>query len=113
MIESSVIQDLSKKWIAQGVEQGIEQGREEGIEQGRQEGIEQGIEQGIERGQKLQAREAVFTVLTVRFQTEAVERLKPLMEAIDDLDYLNQLHLAAAKADSIEDFRNALFNINP
>ena len=89
--ESSVIQDLSKKWI----EQGIEQGRQ----------------QGIEQGQKLQAREAVFTLLTARFQTEAVERLKPLLQAIDDLEFLNQLHLAAAKAESLEDFSNALLNI--
>ncbi len=92
MIESSVIQDLSKKWIAQGVEQG----REEGIEQ----------------GQKLQARKAILTVLTARFQTDAVERLKLLIGAIDELEDLNQLHLAAAKADSLEDFSNVLLGIN-
>ena len=113
VIESSVIQDLSKKWIAQGVEQGIEQGRQQGIEQGRQQGIEQGRQQGIEQGQKLQAREAILTVLTARFQTDAAGTLKPLIEAIGDLEYLNQLNVAAAKADSLEDFRNVLFNINP
>ena len=86
--ESSVIQDLSKKWI------------------------QQGIEQGIERGQKLQAREAILTFLTARFQTDAVETLKPLIEAISELEHLNQLNVAAAKADSLEDFRNVLLNIN-
>ncbi len=82
--ESSVIQDLSKKWI----------------------------QQGIERGQKLQAREAILTFLTARFQTDAVETLKPLIEAISELEHLNQLNVAAAKADSLEDFRNVLLNIN-
>ena len=122
--ESSIIQDLSKKWIEQGSNKGKNRVSNrvdsrvsnrvsnrvdnKGLEQGRQ----QGLEQGLEQGQKLQAREAILTVLTARFQVDAAEMLKPLIEAIDDLEYLNQLHLAAAKADSIEDFKSALFNIN-
>ena len=72
---------------------------------------EQGIEQGIEQGKKQHAVEAILTVLEVRFQTDVAEKLKPFLRAIDDLQRLDQLHRVAAQASDIDEFTQALLNL--
>ena len=73
--------------------------------------FEQGIEQGIEQGKKQYAVEAILTVLDVRFRTDVAEKLKPFLEAIDDLQRLDQLHRVAARASNIDAFTQALLNL--
>ena len=73
--------------------------------------FEQGIEQGIEQGKKQYAVEAILAVLEVRFQTDVAEKLKPFLRAIDDLQRLDQLHRVAARASNIDEFTQALLNL--
>ena len=72
---------------------------------------EKSFEQGIEQGKKQQAVEAILTVLEVRFETDVAEKLKPFLSAIDDLQRLDQLHRVAARASNIEEFTDALLNL--
>ena len=72
---------------------------------------EQALEQGIEQGKKQHAVEAILTVLEVRFQTDVAEKLKPFLGAIDDLERLDQLHRVAARAANIDEFTQALLNL--
>ena len=95
MQESSIIQYFTQKGFEQGVEQGIKQG----------------IEQGIEQGKRQYAVEAIFTVLEVRFQNDVAEKLKPFLEAVDDLQRLEHLHRVAAQASDIKEFTDALLNL--
>ena len=68
-------------------------------------------EKGIEQGKKQHAVEAILTVLEVRFQTDVAEKLKPFLGAIDDLQRLDQLHRVAARASDIDEFTQALLNL--
>ncbi len=68
-------------------------------------------EQGIEQGKKQYAVEAIFTVLDIRFQNSIAEKLKPFLEAIDDLERLDHLHRVAAQASDIDEFTDALLNL--
>ena len=73
--------------------------------------FEQGIEQGIEQGKKQHAVEAILTVLDIRFQNDVAVKLKPFLGAIDDLQRLDQLHRVAARASNIDEFTQALLNL--
>ena len=73
--------------------------------------FEQGIEQGIEQGKKQYAVEAILVVLDVRFENDVAEKLKPFLEAIDDLQRLDQLHRVAARASNIDEWTQALLNL--
>ena len=72
---------------------------------------EKSFEQGIEQGKRQQAVEAILTVLEVRFQTDVAEKLKPFLGAIDDLQRLDQLNRVAASASNIDEFTQALLNL--
>ena len=50
----------------------------------------------------------ILALLQVKFQAEAVSALTPALENIDDLQRLEQLHLAAAQAESLEAFAQML-----
>ena len=65
----------------------------------------------IEQGKKQHAVEAILTVLEVRSQTDIAEKLKPFLGAIDNLQRLDQLHHVAARASDIDEFTQALLNI--
>ena len=95
MQKSSIVQYFSEKSFEQGIEQGIKQG----------------IEQGIEQGKKQYAVEAILAVLDVRFQTDVAEKLKPFLRSIDDLQRLDQLHRVAACSSNIDEFTQALLNL--
>ena len=64
----------------------------------------QAFEQGIERG----AVEILLGLLETRFQPAAVRNLRPLLERIDDVERLKALAPAAASAESLEMFLEAL-----
>ena len=50
-------------------------------------------------------------MLDVQFQTDVAEKLKPFLGAIDDLQRLDQLHRVAARASDIDEFTQALLNL--
>ena len=52
--------------------------------------------------------ENILALLELRFQTEAVDALKPSLQNIDDLQRLKELLLAAAKAQSLDAFAQML-----
>ena len=57
------------------------------------------------------ASEAIITMLEVRFQTDVAEKLKPFLGTIDDLQRLDQLHQVAEHASNIDEFTQALLNL--
>ncbi len=52
--------------------------------------------------------EYTLDLLEDRFQAEAVHALTPMLHSINDLQRLKQLHLAAAKVQSIKAFAQML-----
>ena len=72
---------------------------------------EKGIEQGKKQDKKQHAVEAILTVLEVRFQTNVTEKLKSFLGAIDDLERLDQLHRVTARVSDIDEFTQALLNL--
>ena len=65
-------------------------------------------EQGVQQGVKESTRKHILEALTLRLQLDTAETFKPRLEAIDDLQRLEQLHRAAILAESLEDFTQAL-----
>jgi hypothetical protein len=61
-----------------------------------------------EQGARETTRENIFEILAIRLQPDAAETFKPMLEVIDDLQRLKQLHRAAILAESPEDFTQAL-----
>ncbi len=72
------------------------------------EAHEQGVQQGIQQGLRESARKHILEALTLRLQSDVTETFKPTLDAIDDLQRLDQLHRAAILAESPEDFTQAL-----
>jgi predicted transposase YdaD len=73
---------------------------EQGIEQGRQEGRQEGERKGVV--------ESILTLLGTRFQSDAVQVLKPNLESIGDLPRLRELLITASDAQSLEAFMQSL-----
>jgi hypothetical protein len=73
-----------------------------------QRGVEQGIEQGIEQGARETTIENTLAVLTARFPHADVNALKPMLEAIPDLNRLKALNLNASLAPSFRAFQHQL-----
>ena len=64
--------------------------------------------QAHEQGARETTRKHILEVLTLRLQFDATQTFKPSLEAIDDLQRLDQLHRAAILAETPEDFTRAL-----
>ena len=65
-------------------------------------------EQGVQQGLRESARKHILEVLAIRLQPDVAETFKPTLDAIDDLQRLDQLHRAAILAESSEEFTRAL-----
>ena len=65
-------------------------------------------EQGIQQGVQETTRKHILEALTLRLQPEIAQTFKPTLEAIDDLQHLEQLFRAAMQAETAEDFKQAL-----
>ena len=65
-------------------------------------------QQGIQQGIKTRALEDIPEMLELRLEPDAANAFKPVLDAIDDLDRLKQLHRAAILANTPEDLQNAL-----
>ncbi len=61
-----------------------------------------------EQGHRAEARENILEVLTLRFQSDVAQTVKPNLEAIDDLQRLKQLHRTAILVDTLDDFQQVL-----
>lgn len=69
---------------------------------------EERYQQGIEQGTRQTSIESTLTILTKRFPNADVPTVKPLLEAIEDLNRLKQLNLAASITRSFRAFREQL-----
>ena len=78
------------------------------IETAGEERYQQGIQQGIEQGARQTSIESTLTILSRRFPNADIPAVKPLLEAIDDLNRLKQLNLNASIATSFHAFREGL-----
>ena len=72
------------------------------------EAHEQGIQQGIQQGVQETTRKHILEALTLRLQPETAQTFKPTLEAIDDLQRLEQLFHVAMQVETPEDFKQAL-----
>ena len=70
--------------------------------------MQRGIERGIERGARENAIESTLAILTARFPHADVNALKPALEAIADLNRLNELNLTASLTPSFREFQHGL-----
>ena len=70
--------------------------------------LQQGIEQGIEQGARQMSVESTLTILAERFPDADITTVKLILEAIEDLERLKQLNLAASIAESFLVFRDRL-----
>ena len=70
--------------------------------------VEEARTQGFEQGRGQGAIELLLGLLETRFQPAAVRNLRPLLETIDDMEQLKELAPAAASAESLETFLEAL-----
>ena len=98
--ESLVFQRYAKRYAESYAEAAIKPA----VEEARAQAFEQGMKQG--RGQE--AIELLLGLLETRFHSTAVRNLRPLLETIDDVERLRQLAPAAASAESLETFLEAL-----
>ena len=90
--ESLVFQRYAKRYAARYAEEAMQQA----VEEARARAFEQG------------AVEILLGLLEARFQPAAVRNLRPLLERIDDVERLKALAPAAAQAESLEMFLEAL-----
>ena len=70
--------------------------------------IEYWTEQARQQSALESTRKHIFEALALRLQPETAHIFKPVLDAIDDLQHLEQLHRAAILAENVEDFRRAL-----
>ena len=78
------------------------------LQQGIAQGREQGIAQGREQGARQMSIESTIATLNARFPQAEVNVIKPMLEAIQDLDRLKLLNLTASTADTFTTFREHL-----
>jgi hypothetical protein len=65
-------------------------------------------ERAIRQGQRQQSIEYILEVLGMRFDPSVAETLKPTIEAIEELQSLNQLHQLAVQITDLDKFRQTL-----
>ena len=102
--ESLVFQRYAKSYAESYAEAAIKPA----VEAARARAFEQGMEQGMEQGRGQGAIELLLGLLETRFHPPAVRNLRPLLETIDDMEQLKELAPAAASAESLETFLEAL-----
>ncbi len=66
------------------------------------------IQRGIEQGARQMSIESTLATLNQRFPNADVNALKPILEAVDDLNRLRELNLNASVAESFNVFREDL-----
>ena len=74
----------------------------------REQFIAQGIEQGIEQGARNTTIRHILALLESKFSEDAVRNISTKVENIDDLQRLEELHIAASNVQSLDTFINML-----
>ena len=69
------------------------------------------IERGREQGAKAFATQRILKLLNRRFNVNPAPAFAPALEAIEDLEHLDQLLDAASEAERLENFMQALEEI--
>ncbi len=93
--------------LAQGRAEGLAQGRAEGLAQGRAEGLAQGRAEGVAEGRLRALSETIMRTLQRKHGDLAQIVAEPL-NAIQDLEILQQILDAAIDADSWQAFQDAV-----
>lgn len=94
--------------LEQGRAQGLEQGHQQGLEQGLQQGRQQGLEQGKNIGDLKRRRQDILELLEDLGETP--QDILSRIYAEEDTGVLRHWHKAAAKANSYEEFRDAMIS---
>ena len=76
-------------------------------EQLHEEGMQQGMQQGIYRGQVAAKQQDILEALLIRFD-RVPEGLREEIESITDTAKLQELHRAAIRSATLEEFAEAL-----
>ena len=66
------------------------------------------IEHLKQRGARENSINNILSVLTKRFPQQDVQPVRTVLESIDDLDHLSDLHLMSIDTGSVEEFLRAL-----
>ena len=66
------------------------------------------MQRGIEQGARQMSIESTLATLKQHFPNADIDTLKPILEAIDDLNRLRELNLNASMAESFNAFREHL-----
>ena len=78
------------------------------MDQARDEGRAEGRAEGRNEGRIESLTDAILALLSLQFHPAAVQTLQPKLAEIKDLQRLQQLHLAAARSESLEAFMQHL-----
>ena len=68
----------------------------------------QAREQGIQQGAQETTRKLILATLAFRLEPEVVQTFKPVLDAIDDLQRLEQLFNAAMQVETPDEFTQTL-----
>ncbi len=68
------------------------------------EHYERGYQQGVEQSARQVVLESLYSVLEYKFNSITVRMLRPLLEDVDDVQVLKQLHNAALRVEDLETF---------
>ena len=98
--ESLVFQRYAKRYAESYAESYAEAALKPAVEAARA--------QAFEEGERNATIGTILSFLEARFQTTSVHSLRPLLETIDDMERLKQLAPAAASAENLETFLEAL-----
>ena len=97
--------ELINKW-RQGHLEGRQEGLQEGRQEGRREGRQEGLREGRREGRQEVLREAILELLNA--WGDIPEDVRSEIEAQTDEAVLKRWHMSAAKAMSMEDFRERM-----
>ncbi len=73
-----------------------------------QRGVERGVQQGVQQGARETNIKNIVSVLTERFPQSDVQPVVRMLESIQDLDHLTELHRTAVKTSGVEAFLQTL-----
>ena len=96
--EEDVLRQIREDEFAQGEEYGVRKGVEQGVEQG--------VKQGVKQGRTLATVENTLELLEDLAPVD--DSLKDLIQSQTDLTLLKKWHKLAARADSIEAFKEQI-----
>lgn len=96
--------EAESEWPLTSLEElAIKRGAAQGLEQGLEQGLQQALQQGLQQGTV----EMIMRILQRRYGEVALS-LKPKLQAIQSVERLQELGVAAAESTSLEGFERLL-----